>query len=473
MRFLVGFIVRSAEGVNTAPQTSAFVERFVEGLMSHVLEHLDSKEKLVRSRLCQVMVACLNSVQELTDDIWKIFRIKMTERLFDKEAIVRVHAIHSMARLQSLSVEEDSDLSILDIFMDLMQHDPSVDVRKAALLQIDVNPKSLPLILERRRDIDIGIRKLFYSKKMEEIDVLSLTIQQRDEILNSGLTDREASVRQACTDMIFENWIQKANGNLIQFLAGLDVISNTKVAEIALKHFFRKLPNMLNDNFNDQFLQSMTAEMAFILRVYCEHQVSENKDDRQIVQDLLPELSTMNQYARDKYNSIITCDDEVIKAELGFVLNELLRVSALLDFSDEVGRRALFETVQEIMSNLETSESVYQTCIKIFIEHCSSTQEFLEIMTEFIGSFRDVYDGSNADNGEISDDIKIMANLRALDIISNVFSIPDISFAKYPILVAYLDEIVIQSVNSQFAAVQASGLKCLGLCCTIEKVYLL
>jgi len=92
-------------------------------------------------------------------------------------------------------------------------------------------------------------------------------------------------------------------------------------------------------------------------------------------------------------------------------------------------------------------------------------------MTEFIGSFRDVYDAANAENGEIADDIKIMANLRALEIILNVFSITDISFAKYPILVAYLDEIVIQSVNSQFAAVQASGLKCLGLCCTIEKVW--
>ena len=281
---------------------------------------------------------------------------------------------------------------------------------------------------------------------------------------------REASVKQACTDMIFENWIQKTNGNLIQFLAGLDVISNTKVAETALKHFFHKMPNMLNGNFNEQFLQSMTAEMGFILRVYCEHQVSSNSNDRQVVQDLLPELTVMNGYIRAKYNSIITCNDEVLKAELEFVINELLRVSALLDFSDEVGRRALFETLQEIMANLETSEMVHQTCIQIFMEHCSSTQEFLDIMTEFIGSFRDVYDVSTNNNEEIPDYIRIMANLRALNIIKNVFSIPDIAFAKNPILVAYLDEIVIQSVNSQFASVQASGLKCLGLCCTIEKV---
>lgn len=65
IRFLVGFIVRSADGIAAAPNTGGFVERFVERLMAHALEHVDSKEKLVRARLCQVMVACLNSIQEL------------------------------------------------------------------------------------------------------------------------------------------------------------------------------------------------------------------------------------------------------------------------------------------------------------------------------------------------------------------------------------------------------------------------
>ena len=64
LRFLVGFIVRSSEQAAAKPN-NGYVERFVEGLMRHVLEHIDSKEKLVRARLCQVMVACLNSIQEL------------------------------------------------------------------------------------------------------------------------------------------------------------------------------------------------------------------------------------------------------------------------------------------------------------------------------------------------------------------------------------------------------------------------
>ncbi len=115
----------------------------------------------------------------------------MTERLFDKEASVRVHAIHSMSRLQSLPIEDDSQMTIMDIFIDLLQHDPSADVRKAALLQIAVCPQSIPAVLERRRDVDNLVRRMFYSKKMAEIDVnTDLTIQQREEVLKSGLTDR-------------------------------------------------------------------------------------------------------------------------------------------------------------------------------------------------------------------------------------------------------------------------------------------
>ena len=288
--------------------------------------------------------------------------------------------------------------------------------------------------------------------------------------------------------MIFEHWMAKTGGNLIQFLVGLDVVAHVEVAEIALKAFFEKIPNMLEGNFTEQFLQSMTAEMAFTLRAYCEHQIA-NTGSTEIVSEMLPELVVMNGYLRAKYDAIVTCNDDVLRAELEFVLNELLKVCNWLDFSDEVGRRAIFDTCQEIMSNLEICDAVYEQCIKLLTKHSSDTEEFLNLMTTFISSFRDVYEqsGANAnkdaaDDDElidnyIPDDVRIMANLKALEIVRSVLAsgsaaspVDGISFARFPILVAYLDEIVIPSVNSQFAAVQAAGLRCLGLCCTIEKV---
>ncbi len=288
-------------------------------------------------------------------------------------------------------------------------------------------------------------------------------------------------MRQACAEMIFEHWMAKTGGNLIQFLVGLDVVAHVEVAEIALKAFFEKIPNMLEGNFTEQFLQSMTAEMAFTLRAYCEHQMG-TTGSTEVITDLLPELVVMNGYLRAKYDSIVTCSDDVVRAELEFVLNELLKVCNWLDFSDEVGRRAIFDTCQEIMSNLEICDAVYEQCIKLLTKHSSNTEEFLNLMTTFISSFRDVYElptDKKADeliDNYIPDDVRIMANLKALEIVRSVLATGNaglaegISFARFPILVAYLDEIVIPSVNSQFAAVQAAGLRCLGLCCTIEKV---
>lgn len=193
IRFVAGFVVYLAEhGDDSAT-------RFIENLILFCLEHVDVKDKVVRMRLSQLLVACLNAVDELrfviasfilSDDVWSVFRVKMTERLFDKEASVRVHAIHAMSRLQGLTLGEEGGLEVIDIFLDLLTHDPSVEVRRVALNQIDVTPKSLPSILERRHDLDHGIRRMFYAEKMKEIDLKMLTIQQRDELLQAGLSDR-------------------------------------------------------------------------------------------------------------------------------------------------------------------------------------------------------------------------------------------------------------------------------------------
>lgn len=99
LRFAVGFIVVLSAEKQPSPIDEG-VSRFIENLMLYLLEHVDSKDKLVRTRICQLMVACVNGVDELSDGVWNLFRSKMIERLFDKEAAVRVQAVHATARLQ-------------------------------------------------------------------------------------------------------------------------------------------------------------------------------------------------------------------------------------------------------------------------------------------------------------------------------------------------------------------------------------
>ncbi len=114
-----------------------------------------------------------------------------------------------------------------------------------------------------------------------------MAIKQREQILHNGLLDRDSSVKEACIEMIFNNWLPATGSNIIQFLESLDVVSNTKVALESLRGFFEKYPKLFS-TFPDSYFESLTVETAFIMRVYCEFVVE--KQTLQDAQELLPEV---------------------------------------------------------------------------------------------------------------------------------------------------------------------------------------
>lgn len=484
MRFVVGFVVLSAEKDEAAAAGgSSVTARFIENLMLYALEGIDAREKTVRARLCQVIVACVNSVDELSDHVWEAFRGKMIERLFDKEAAVRVHAVHAMARLQSLPIGEAGGLEVLDIFMDLVQHDPAAEVRRTVLQQIDVNEKSLPTILARKRDHDPRIRRAFYATKLAELDIRTLTIQQRDAVLRAGLTDRDEAVKQACIDMIFSSWIHDTNSNLIEFLHCLDVMGNTAMAESALECFLGMNPGLF-DNFSAPYLENLTVETAFILRVSCQHTLRQPGGGPAAVQELLPELTQMAAYIRRAYEALLACEPEDVatRAEIEFVLHELLLVCAHLDYSDEVGRLVLADGLLELLTNLELGDALFTQALLLTIRQAPARADFFETAAGLMADFKDVYtcDGSQAPpdadglqrslealslGDALPEDVRILAHLRCLEITQQLFSYAHLRLEEEPLLAEALTEIVIPAVNSPFAVIQAAGLLCLALGC--------
>lgn len=132
------------------------------------------------------------------------------------------------------------------------------------------------------------------------------------------------------------------------------------------------------------------------------------------------------------------------------------------------------------MTNLEIGEPVPEAAIRLLNSVCTR-QEFLIKVTELVSSFRDVYEQlSNADtlhhslesldiNSTIPEHLRILANLKALDIIKHAMCASDCGLQ--PEMLTLLDHVVIPSINSVFAAIQSSGLRCLGLYGTVSKVY--
>jgi hypothetical protein len=135
--------------------------------------------------------------------------------------------------------------------------------------------------------------------------------------------------------------------------------------------------------------------------------------------------------------------------------------------------------LDDVLTNLEIGEPVLEAAIRLLNSICTR-QEFLVKATQLVSSFRDVYEQpSSADtlhqslesldiNSTVPEHLRILANLKALDIIKHVMCISD--FGLQPEMVTLLDHVVIPSINSVFAAIQSSGLRCLGLYGTVSKV---
>ena len=215
--------------------------RFLEFLVKYLVQGIDAKEKLVRARICQLLSGCLNSVDEISDDVYALYREKMSERLLDKEAIVRVQAVQALSRFQG-----DESSGVSEAFIELLQYDTSVDVRKSILQCLEVSDKSLPAILGRLRDVDAGIRKLVYRQKTSVIAFDELSAGDKEWILRHGLNERDEAVRKACLELVFSHWIKATGNNLVELLlTAFDITAenNEALAVDLLKGYYTLVPD--------------------------------------------------------------------------------------------------------------------------------------------------------------------------------------------------------------------------------------
>lgn len=154
------------------------------------------------------------------------------------------------------------------------------EVRRVALLNTPLLPETLPIVLTRTRDIDIGIRALFYAHTLLPSGTTSastsraarsaitnpnrlsspkqLSIEQRERVVKDGLGDREDKVRAGAAKMLagWYDWAahdaseaeEEAVKSLMVFLKLFDVVGEggDLVAVDALKSVFVTRPDVLD-----------------------------------------------------------------------------------------------------------------------------------------------------------------------------------------------------------------------------------
>ena len=434
-------------------ETQSFPEtptsRLVAHILTIILPLMVSKEKTVRYRSTQLASHIINSLDSIDDEYYHLLKMALLKRVRDKESMIRVQAVHGLGRLagnegdggeDEVDSAEDDASGLLAKLLEVLQNDPSADVRRSLLLNLPLTPETLPYLLERARDLDPATRRVLYSRLLPALgDFRHLSLSMREKLLRWGLRDRDDNVRKATTRLFRERWIEDCAGSkaptedggnpeaappsidgLQELLERIDVVNSAVdngIALEAMKEFWSGRPDYRDEvQFDDAFWANLSPEAVFMARSFndfCRQEGDRNSEA--LVEEKMPEVTKLAFYVQRYTNNLVDClrrnsaraqggEEEEDTVEQEFIVEQLLHIAKTLDYSDEVGRRKTFALLRETLAIAELPEEITRLVIDVLRDVCGTEaageRDFCGIILEAIAEVHDnvVSDASIADN---------------------------------------------------------------------------
>ncbi|GAA5979389.1 hypothetical protein JCM10908_002905 [Rhodotorula pacifica] len=518
--------------------------RLVAQLLAFLLRGFQAKNKIARYRCVQLVALMINSLGEIDDESYRTLKAALLERVRDKEASVRQHAVVALSKLQdadeavddSDSDEEDSDdeaakaakQSVTDVLVDVLNHDPAAEVRRAALFNLIPSPETLPSLLRRTLDVDTTNRRLAFAHVLAEIPPTSLTLKQRQTVLGRGLRDREEAVRKAARKLIAK-WVEQlerahsdAEGLLEAFIGLFDVHSaeGKTIAEKALEAMFEVRPDVVEGvELTDDFYQTLTPLTAFLVRTYLDYL---RNNESPLLADVEPVVTALAFYLQSAWTQLVVAleaeeRDEVQELQQQFIVGELVGIAVNLDYGDEIGRRKMFELMREMLQHSLLPPVLIPMCLDVLLKG-TSERDFMRIVVEIVQSLRreshlvtsdselgeqeeddETEESEEESDGDLSGEDAEEArarrrakgkgkarrksavqtpqqaarrkdlDLRCLFVVKALLERVMSALQENSMLHGLVAELIVPAVKTKDYDVRAQGLICLGLCCLLDK----
>ncbi|KAF9817707.1 hypothetical protein IEO21_03256 [Rhodonia placenta] len=516
--------------------------RFIARVLQWLLGGFTAKDKTVRYRCISIVAELVARLNIFDEETYGKLRDHLIDRTCDRESVIRCCAVVALSRLvdsEDISEFFNDRSSIIHVLLDSLCSDPSAEVRHTALLCTPLTPRTLPILLTRSQDVDPSVRKALISQVLstmpkDAVHPRQLTLTQRERMVHDGLGDREDAVRTAARRMVI-GWFdvvvesidkQDAMEMLVQFLKLFDLASpeGNSIATDAMKALMSMRADIKRKiAFPDAFWTKLSSEACFAARVYVEY-CREREDEAGIDASRLPVVTTLAYFLQEACNSLLDAIEDLEEAQLlaeshthaieekeddldskedavaehTLVVNEMLRLVSLCDYSDEIGRKKLFAVAREMLAHELMPEDLLEPCMEILALTGAGERELIRIVVEIVADLRDgddeypdqlvrFYCGSIdttqssirtrslkrvKEPAEMSPEEQAKANatdVRCLKICIAMLSRVNGSMNENSTLEGILADLIIPAIKRKELALRERGLTSLGLCCLISK----
>lgn len=430
----------------------------------------------------------------------------LLSRLTDKSQAVRLSAVQACGAFFEGrdSVDGSPYRDVLQALLARLAHDSSAKCRAAAARSLPVKDETVPLLLERIRDVNSKVRvealEALRSKANVEND---LTEKQRVTVLQTGLTERCSETNRATVEMLCCGWMKALKFDAINLLRLLDPVTNEAICERAVRAIVAAASDDNNEalkNLSDPEIraykevidQKFSADeaadeqfkldpaKALYLRVLCdetENSTSLSPSEKaNILGKLLPDIPALGQLMKKHLDcfvdSMTSADDQTEEEEEAhedsadaecFVCSQLLKMARRsADLQEEGSRRHFVSLMCEMLSSMGTPDDLLEGCIMaLYAAHDMETR-FLQTVSEIVSSVGD-NEAISDEDAEGCTDI-VAQQIRVVSILSLALEVvsAQITITGNTAVLDGLSSHIVPAITSPSVAAREAGVGCLG-----------
>jgi hypothetical protein len=207
-----------------ADETRGFI------ISSFLLPKLQSSQKQVRLRVCQIIEVFLSVMsetgKEMDCNLLSEISEKLVIRLCDKLPVIRCAAVSALSHLQD---SEDNDDFVISAFIDRFSFDSSDVVRQIIAKSLVLCDKTKTVFIQRLRDVSSEVKSCILLRFTEEnVDIRQISKLSRIEIAAAVMKDRNQAV-QTTGERLLLNWLSLLNNDVVRFLSYFGLVDNEKL----------------------------------------------------------------------------------------------------------------------------------------------------------------------------------------------------------------------------------------------------